>query len=347
MEKLIKFIGFTFLFVFIITTGNSQKNIQLYYENVNKAELAICDSNFKEAAHYYASAFSYESPFNKDLIMAKYISFLICDFEKAFNYSVLLKKRGCNITYQIDSLNQLYYNNLKVIIDTTVDISNHLLQLQIDSLKNEDQRIRKQENLQNRLVEIRIIDSTIFSNLIIILNQTFSRNEKIVDQNIYSAIHLIFIHNLKALENFDSLAYDVNPKNILMNAVINGLFDAREYAQIYDFYQARIDARDSTTSTMFYGMCSLANHIINNTLFIYYPPYIEELNQNRKVIYLEEYNDYILKIINQFYFPQFSFYTEYKNQYTDIIQMEIDEKKVFDKYNGKNGMKLIYYSRQK
>lgn len=344
MKQAIKIIGLFITLFSILINGSSQNNIQLYYENVNKAELAICDSNFNEAAHFYANAFSYESPFNKDLIIANNISLIICNYEKILNYAILLKQRGYNISIYPDSIDQSYYSKLKVIFDTTKDISNHILQCEIDSLQHEDQRIRKDGNYRKNLIENRRIDSINYSNLIILLNTVFSKNEKIVDQNVYNTIHLIFIHNLN--EYKDSLVYDVNPQNILMNAVINGLFDAREYAQIYDYYQARIDARNSNTTTMFYGMCSLANHIINNTLFIYYPSNIEELNKNRKAIYLESYNDYTKKIINQFYSPKFSFYMEYKIKNSNILQMEIDEKKAFDQYNGKNGMKLIYYSKQ-
>lgn len=83
------------------TSGITPEIAIRYYNIVNKAELAICDSNFEQAARYYKEAFTINpsKPFSKDLSNAFFAVMDTRDFETSEKYLKQLLKRGIGAAY--------------------------------------------------------------------------------------------------------------------------------------------------------------------------------------------------------------------------------------------------------
>lgn len=81
-----------------LTTANAQtlKQVLGYYNNINQAELAICDSDFAKANTYYIKAFAINSkkPFRKDLFNAFGAAMDTREYTLAERYMTRLLQKG-------------------------------------------------------------------------------------------------------------------------------------------------------------------------------------------------------------------------------------------------------------
>jgi hypothetical protein len=92
-----------------------------------------------------------------------------------------------------------------------------------------------------------------------------------------------------------------DPKEVLFQEVINGNFDAREYAHLKDLFTA-FDVSEEKTYKACYATNSQHAAIVHNVLFLEEPDNLEEVNANRKAIYMAEtWEDYKTKILHAFY----------------------------------------------
>jgi hypothetical protein len=333
------------LFLFLHAHSISQNNIKLYYKNINKAELAICDEKYDDAVKCYDKAFKNHFPFINDLVLAYKINMFSNHYMIAEKYAILLSQleiEPLNL-FPIDTFqNYLFYEHLKIIQDTTKSILNQYIKSRFDSLVAKDQFLDQPSGrggtweLNQSLVKKN--DSINLKTLILLFESYPNLNEIIIGKTYHSTTSLILTHN-------KSNIYHI--KDILHKAVLNGNFDARIFGSIMDEYQQTVDEKNNNITTMIYGYSYLGQHIINNTLFIYIPAYKKQLNKNRKEIYLENYNNHIRKVIYQFSHSEYNFYMQFLLGGSDdeLKTSEEQEKKAFDCYNGKDKMRLIYYSK--
>lgn len=83
------------------TFGQLPDSLKKYYTLVNKAELAIVDSDYSLALTHYRKAFTFNAtPFKKDIYNEAVCAVLLKDYAKAFCNFKILSDYG----YQIDSL---------------------------------------------------------------------------------------------------------------------------------------------------------------------------------------------------------------------------------------------------
>ena len=81
--------------VFYALSAQSRKQVQEYYYWVNRAELAICDSNYESANECYDKAFHIQYPFPKDLLSAYSLNLKITkDFDRIQKYAKQLVECG-------------------------------------------------------------------------------------------------------------------------------------------------------------------------------------------------------------------------------------------------------------
>ncbi|HBN07054.1 MAG TPA: hypothetical protein DD434_14915 [Bacteroidales bacterium] len=292
-----KRLSLVFLFCFLSLLGYTQKeNPRKYFNNVNKAELAIIDSNYQGACEYYKKAFKYlNEPFGKDihnfLLAGLYandtLALQMC-------YPKFVERKYKYIAYTNDRfklspyLQYLFENsNIKPKIDT-------MFVKLIDSLVKEDQTVRKGSHTGNDLFNI---DSINMKCLVDYMNN----NHVFIDENIIgnnrncpfqdSYCWLILWHYSRTADNIK------NPVNLnFKEKVIQGKLRPEYYAVLCDFNQYSFNG---SWSEIRYGTDTKLLKNKNNDIRASIPDYTKDrrkLNKERKKIYLCSYEDYLKKL---------------------------------------------------
>lgn len=291
------------IFILILVLGilhlsNGQNDYKKYYKNINRAELSYDANRFEKSAIFYERAFNEMLPFSRDI--DQYLNlYLFNHYGKeniALKYAHILAQRDDlwpNRYINIDDT--IFKNKLQVIKDTTSVTVNPLLKQTLDSLLTMDQTIRKNNcsNFDEMARPSAIIDSANMETLVHLFQQYGSVNESNAGNKANLIIQLIYFHNSKTRN-------DVLPFHILENAVKQGTFDARSYIKLYDDCMTWRSESKQCTGTK-YGT-GFDNYIVyGNTLFIYPPANIREINKNRKSLGIgENYNDFEKKLISTF-----------------------------------------------
>ena len=206
-----------------------------YYVSVNKAELAICDSNFNLANKFYREAFgiSKGKSFNRDLTNAFLSAMDSKEYTLAEEYFSGLKKKGIDSSavkkilanYQGDALDRL-----KSFINKQTDTkytSKYPAIKQIKELVNWDQGVRA---YYSKLYEgDYMVDSVYRADSIIAqrLMQIFNKNG-FPDENTLNECAVIILHNQGSYSLphfFDSILY---------KAVRNFDVDARKFVYLIE-----------------------------------------------------------------------------------------------------------------
>ncbi len=246
--------------------------IRDYYVSINKAELAIVDSNFKEALLHYGVAFRLKAPNAKDLHNAYCAAAFVPDCEQGRIYLEKLANLGYRIP---DSLigNTYFFqctgDGLKAVADKARnDFQLSAIGLQLDSLAKEDQSVRSDENTD--FAKMQEKDAAVLQSLYRLLKkEKFTNVETGMSYgnagNDYSTLWLIRWHGRGKPSILDS---------ILLESVLKGNYDPSVYASLI-----------STDNNAQYG--------------IYYNPartWTDQqrrlINENRAKIYLEPLDDY-------------------------------------------------------
>lgn len=279
-------LSFIVVYLSIITTIQAKTpklpgidTVRNYYALTNKAELAIVDSNFKEAIIHYEAAFRFKTPNAKDLHNAYCAAALIKDCKNGRFFLEKLAHLGYRIPETlIDNADfwDCTAKGLKVIADKVrKEFKSGSIGLQLDSLYKEDQSLRGEEKTDYE--KMAKIDAAVLQSLYNIL-----RKERFTDVetgmwygnpgNDYSVLWLVRWHAHGGTSILDS---------ILLENVMKGNYDPSVYASLI--------------------------FLENNAKYgIFYNPgrkWTDKerkiINENREKIYLEPLEDYEKKVAMQ------------------------------------------------
>ena len=216
------------LFLFLPNSSLFSQNdnfIKNYYPYINKAEISIIDSNFKEAYINYEKAFkNVQSPFVKDIHNA-----LICSIKLRYKESIYIHlKQMANKGLPFENLiknnylkNYIQGNNLrKFYIQNYKDKKNNDLILKLETLLNSDQIIRKLPNVTKK--QIWSQDSINAKNLLDLFSIYGFPNEEEIgykgvlpNEDLYSLI-IIHQNQLTGVFNFSEILF----KNVLLGRIL-------------------------------------------------------------------------------------------------------------------------------
>lgn len=235
------------------------QNYFSYYNNINNAEIAICDSLYRNATEFYDSAFNLvKTPFLKDLKNANLCAVYIKDYERSYNYIQKMLSIGysldCFEAKDYDSLKKtIYWEKLK--IGDNVNISLNFQHI----IKELERRYFREQNLAQQ----KDIDSVYYKKYVNCVLDNYNRIKEIASEigfpgdafnsndycnnTSYTYFTLLHYYQLiqlrsklpnKKLENLKFLLqykFDYNEiHNLLYNAVLDGQFLPTTFANLED-----------------------------------------------------------------------------------------------------------------
>jgi len=313
MKKLTSIILFALLLCTTNLSFAQKNNPRKYFDNINKAELAIIDSNYTKACVFYKEAFKYlDEPFGKDLS-----NFLICGFytddsvvlqmcypkfiERKYNYGYFPKiyKSSKVASYWMELING---SNIKPIIDT--NFKNYISELMVL-----DQKYRLMENADSITF---IQDSINMKNLYEYMQKNNVFLEEKTVGNCANAQN--DINGEMLLLHYAQDAHCMkNPVNLnLREKVLEGKFDPMSYAHLCDYRGYGLDGNLEIIGckTPIYGVCTFVKAELDTVRFefrakeVVYPKFskkeLKQIDKRRKEIYLCSYEDFVKKMEYEF-----------------------------------------------
>lgn len=292
-----------FFFLSISFLGNSQ-NIEEYYKSINQAELAIVDSNYAQAVIDYEIAFKNNlQPLGKDIY-----NFAICNlFENNFNKAIELFQQLVDLEYDIKNFDELKATELgknlpKSFFQKLVELKptgriklNYALRDSLQKIHDRDQYFRvKEEGYKVYADTIRKIDEYNDAELRLIIKKYGWPNEYLigVKQSLHSGYDFeIVIWNQSTLNRISSW---VDP---IKEGIWHGKIEPHLGARLIEHHVGY----DSYLSSPFYKFecpkCSpeIQANINGKLFYSSNVNNIEKKNEFREGIYLEKYEDFLLK----------------------------------------------------
>ena len=271
------------VFIFLIQASfvfGQKNNPRKYFDNINKAELSIIDSNYAMACTYYKTAFNYlDEPFGKDLS-----NFLICGFytddsvvlqmcypkfiERKYNYGYFSKiyKSSKVASYWMDIING---SGIKSIIDT--NFNNYISELMVL-----DQKYRLMESadsiifIQDSIIFIQ--DSINMKNLYEYMqkNNVFLEEKTVGNHaNAQNSIpgEILLLHYARDAHRIK------NPINLnLREKVLEGKFDPMFYAHLCDYRGYGLDGNLEIIGCMtpIYGVTTFVKAELDTVNLFFY-----------------------------------------------------------------------------
>jgi hypothetical protein len=204
-------------------------NIKLYYERINKAEMALIDSNYANALKLYDSAFSYKKiPFGRDLYNAALTAIIYKSYPTALIHLEKLFSLGYDIK-NIDTLSvfkeficskfgklaRKKYKAKKLIY-------NSKYRIEVQEMVRMDQFFRVKENAYERYGDtIRAIDAQNVKHLIkLISGNGFPSEDKIGinPDNLFQPLFYVLVFH----QNNGAKYQTFNYSSILQEAILKG-----------------------------------------------------------------------------------------------------------------------------
>lgn len=234
-----KFLLIILLFLICEVCTSQNDSLRAYYATVALAEKQVCENNFSQAALSYKKAFTYKvSPFYVDVYNA-----LQCEMKNTpiddsvcIKYAILLLKKGLYRdddtfwwTRFLKSIPVEKHKIMEVLLPFYSLKYNDKNRI-IDTMFENDQRIRTNGIDKNNISLLDSIDNINKIKLLELLKNIDYLNEDVVgNKYITTNIKVMLIHQYGYNKNVE---FDVN--ECLLNAVKNGVLDARFYASLYD-----------------------------------------------------------------------------------------------------------------
>ncbi|MFA7081081.1 MAG: hypothetical protein WC135_00560 [Bacteroidales bacterium] len=308
------------VFIFLIQASfvfGQNINPRKYYDNINRAELSIIDSNYSKACNYYKKAFKYlDEPFGKDLN-----NFLVCGFYTDDSVALrmcspfFVKRKydydTYSMTYKDKNLAD-YWLSLIENSDINAEVDTNFVGF-INDLMSKDVNSRKVDIIDGEVIPrdktgygIFDQDSLNMANLINYMrNHKVELNEKTVSSNesnynrYFSTMditgQLLLIHYAQ------SARHRKNPLSLnLKEKVLMGEFDNQLYAHLVDYRGYGLDGLDAAFYHDKYGVRTSLLLDKERVLTLSYPQYtkkeLKQINKNRREIYLCDYDDFIKKL---------------------------------------------------
>lgn len=98
-----KFFAINYIYLLLFSfcaVAQMTPKLQNYNSLINKAEVAICDSNYSAAFEHYREAFDLlEYPFAQDIYNASICSIMMRDFQNTLQLSKRLVLKGCELSF--------------------------------------------------------------------------------------------------------------------------------------------------------------------------------------------------------------------------------------------------------
>ena len=343
--------NFTSIAILVVSlsleTAVSQNKIEKYYEFINRAELAICNEKYEDAGMFYQKAFAEHTPFCIDLRRAYNLNYkYLNNIDEALKCAyILIQRDSTDIeVYVWDTVKEaVMYARLKALADTTKMTVIPELQAALNDILEDDQTVRRQHS--GNADKLREVDSVNSIKIKLLYQKYGSINETNAGdfyQN-QGGLRMNLLHN----------GYWLNdPKEIVYQDVMNGSFDAREYAYLEDrFKTEQLDPSENKPYKAYYARTVYHAMVIHNVLFLVEPDNLEEVNDNLKSIYISEtWEDYKTKILHAFYnkSPHFKFamlQRFYFGEEEDDIQAADEMKAEIDEEHKAGNYKRTYYEK--
>jgi hypothetical protein len=274
--KLYPKLGLVCLLITFKSTLYAQFKFTDYYVLVNKAELAICDSNFDAANKFYKEAFiiSKGKSFNRDLTNAFLSAMDSKNYTLAEEYFLGLQKKGIDsfgIKYFLDNYQDDALNKLKSLINKQ---SGTKYTLKYPAIKQLKELVRWDQGVRAYFSKLYdgdyMVDSVYRADSIIAqsLVQIFNKNG-LPDEKTFDDCNIIITHNGSPYSQIPHL-FDT----MLYKAVRNFDLDARQFVFLIEKAQLRylFEFEDLTL-----------NFPISITGACYY--------KNEETVYMEYYDD--------------------------------------------------------
>ncbi|HXS37926.1 MAG TPA: hypothetical protein VN721_14580 [Flavipsychrobacter sp.] len=290
-----KFILLSIAFSFVLTSAMGKANslttvpskVLDYYQKINLAELAICDSNFAEANKYYADAFTinHDKAFYRDLRNAFYAAMDSHEYALAEKYISQLLYRGLD-SENISGIRKSYSGKQLQRVNAIISkYPNNIIKLQKDPLVKElkqlvklDQDVRfyfMNKGFDDYMVDsVFIVDDDDAQKLRKIFKEKGVPNEAVYTE---SRCEIIIWHNTGAIAGgMPSHIFDT----MLYRAVLTFDFDARDFVFIA-------------------GASPLSSSFKYNDVILRFPLDLWGYCYRRKILYPEYYNDTSEERINK------------------------------------------------
>ncbi len=299
MQKLI-----FLLFLLTISFSSFSQNIEEYHKSINHAELAIVDSNYQQAVIDYELAFKVNpQPFGKDIY-----NFAICNlFESNFQKSLELFQQLVDLEYDTKNFDELkatelgksipksFFQKLEKLQPSGRIKLNYPLKKTLQQLYDRDQYFRKKEGSYQVYGDtIKKIDEFNDAELRLLIKTHGWPNEYLigVKQNLYPGLNFdITIWHQTTLNHISGWVDDIK------DAIWTGKLEPHRGASLIENHVGN----DSYLTHPFMKLeCANCSLEINEKIKgkIYYmvnSKNNEHIDQFREGIYLEKFEDFVIK----------------------------------------------------
>ena len=272
-------------------------HVKKYYYWINKAELAICDSDFAKANDCYEKAFRYHRPLGRHLSTAYLVNVVFTDdTARIYDHALQLLKCGDEDLAKRYSKSSSYdtniYNRLLMLERTTLPSFDTTLHYNLEKIRNQDQAYSHTwgsnpvEDSLNRAV-IKAIYA-LYSNYNTINDYT-------------AGLRFAYYLYAPGLHYVHSGIHDL--QDLLREEVIKGNIPADLYMTLEDTYlwgQEYMRESDQATDPNGYGMNENYFFRIGDYLFVTYPENVKTVNRNRRKLGVAEtFDDLVKKVVWQ------------------------------------------------
>lgn len=309
-----------------------------YHPYINKAELAIVDSNFKLALENYHRAFKMvEIGFGRDYHNAALCAIELGKFDDALQHLSKLAFKGVEKSYFVnnkDDYIELHNNGFEEFLDEydelrknsfDITVNYHLIGA-LGEMENRDQEFRYDTKLNRDTIQI--IDAENISKFIQLVNEYgFPSEEMLGLQSPFSnssRYHLIIWHHLKNWNINDSLI-DIRP--LIMDAVKSGRLSPEQAAAYLNISEAKLGGIGN------YGNTGVIRFDDSPKLYILDCKDVDFVNANRNEIGLCSLSDSETKYL--FHYIEKENKSKYKvlslgtiDQYPSEVRSVIDVKQL-------------------
>jgi hypothetical protein len=329
MQNILKTTGWVIVFALATVSLSGQTNaVKQYYEYVNKAELAVCDDNYKEASDYYWKAFEMLDPFERDIWHAWKTFVCTNNLDRTLSCAHLMAQRGLlsldDMPYCVKFTDDVKYSEVFDIMKNILDTTRMTIIPYLDSVLQEildmDQRVRVRDYdyLEGKQVydngtpalDYDKWDTPEWSDIV---RQTDANNVNKIKELYKQHGHL----SSKITSQIGTILCVFNnnpieiPQELLLDEVLHGYYDVRNYMFLIERFQSiyKLDTSVSVSTldpvdNILKGCSEYAFNYsffyINNdetkTYFIIEPQDVEKVNANRKKLgFAETWDDYMIK----------------------------------------------------
>lgn len=283
---------------------NDDPNIRLYYQQINKAELAIVDTQYRSALAHYDTAFQDKGPNGKDIYNAFLLSFYERDTLLADQYFSLLAVNGYKKTYFKDSILQSgFYAYVSRNYDSLYDVGKrspkYELAQYLNRFEKKDQDIRKQEARDDnaiRAVDLQNRDSLVWFNNTYgfpgFVTVGFFEDEG--NSAAFSGTFWMVMWHRRPISKED--------RDMMLKEVKKGNFRPDDYSILVD---------DNAHRALYGSFLPKKGYNQNQR---------KEINRHRAEIYLESLEDFEKKLTYSFKRKDFVFYNIFYKPFNEHLQ---------------------------